>query len=91
MTAKHIITIHLSEIKMLEIVCSKCGGGVNIPLPAEDLAEYGACPGCKKPFWSNTEDAIYRHLVALLGSLSRWDLIEQTAGFKVKFSVEQLD
>jgi hypothetical protein len=91
MTAEKVIRIAFSEITKVEVTCDKCGAGLILPVPKENLLTYippqhYQCPGCDTNLWGDQNDKRYTAILGLLRTLGN---IQQLTGldFTLSFSL----
>jgi len=73
MTKNHALTVSVSEIKALELRCTKCTGMISLPL-GYTLSAFIKCPGCGETLIDNGE--CHSAISRLYASLVQWSRIK---------------
>ena len=87
-TPKNVIQVAFTEIEMIEITCSACGGSVTVHLKTWNVPTHLACPGCNRQLWGDGQERIYSAVVRLAQSLTAWTNLQHQA-FALGFPLAQ--
>jgi len=88
-TAQTIVRVDFTELESVEIVCSRCGGAVIVPLPESpsNFPEHLQCPGCNQHWWGEGNErlrALIRNMALSMATWKRTDV-----PFKPRFSIPE--
>jgi predicted RNA-binding Zn-ribbon protein involved in translation (DUF1610 family) len=69
MTKNHALTVSITEIKALELRCTKCAGMISLPL-GYTVNAFIKCPGCGEALIDNGD--CHSAISKLYASLGQW-------------------
>jgi predicted RNA-binding Zn-ribbon protein involved in translation (DUF1610 family) len=88
MTKNHALTVSISEIKALELRCTKCAGMISLPL-GYSVSTFIKCPGCGNTLIDNGDcHSAISKLYASLVQLDRFKDLPLNLTFTVDLPFE---
>jgi hypothetical protein len=83
MTAQKLFSADFREIPSIELTC-KSGASVSIPMLKNLIGQRLECPGCREPFWENSNDHLYQIVAKIVSGVSDWKRLDSPDSKDVK-------